>query len=474
MAAPSKVATERHPRILTLIRYGMTARNLLRTEFLTELQRAGVELIVAAPASQEPYFQDEMAQAGILLVDEPSIRKPMIERIYQTAANLLSFEHPGTSKTLTMKWWHEGLVDRRFSAFILQGLASLPNLHRSKRIRRGLLKLDRRFLRHPEIGQLFDEFKPDLFVSNYTFEPDAHYLAEAHRRGIPTIGIVKSWDNLTSKTRIAVEPNHLVVWSPQMKHEAIRYHYFPEERIEVTGTPQFDFHFSPEKYPTREEFFGRLGIDPAKKLVVFSPGTNWTTSDYRNVQLIHEIISDPSFPFDCHIHIRKYPKRQLDYSIYERNFGATIESAGPVVQSWADEFDQSAEDMEQLRRIMHFADVVVQVASTIAVDAACHNTPCIAMSFDRNDSTAPWGHRSRRAYGAEHNQILLRCGGMTLVETKAALREWLIRYLEHPETREEGRAKVVEEILWKGDGSSARRLAHAVLAKLPAKSHTGV
>ncbi len=461
------------PKILILIRYGITARTLLRTSFLDSLLAANIKVIVACPAFDEPKFLAEMTAKGVQLIPEPKLKKRLFERIYNAIANALCFEHPGTTKTLTMKWLHEGLIKPenpyklRIFDFLFRGLMGVLNLHRSRKLRQLLLKLDPLFCKHPEIENLFDEVKPDLFFSPYPFEPDAHYIAEAKKRGIPAIGAVKSWDNLTSKIRVACEPDHWIAWSPQMKKEAVQYHYVDPEKIEITGTPQFDFYFKAQKFLPRDSFFKKMNIDPQKKLIVYSPGTSWTYSDEANLRMIHSIIMNTDFPYKCHLHIRKYPKSSVEYSSITNELGITVEDSGSVVPQWTDRIDQSPKDLEHLRQLMHFSDIVIQVSSSIAVDAACEDTPCIAYHLDKYDKVVPWAHRAKRCYSSEHNQLLIKAGGMRVVETKNELKYWLLQYLEYPETDSEGRKSIVSNILWNTDGQAGNRLAKALMNWLP-------
>ena len=61
--------------------------------------------------------------------------------------------------------------------------------------------------------------------------------------GIPTATMVFSWDNLTSKGRVAAPFDHYMVWSDHMRDDLRRYH--PDislDRIHVVGSPQFDVY----------------------------------------------------------------------------------------------------------------------------------------------------------------------------------------------------------------------------------------
>ena len=451
--------------VLIMLRHGMIARNLFRTAFLTGLLEGGARLVVACPAADDPLLKRELEAQGVVLVELPLLKKGLFERLWDAVTSALVFDHPGATRTMYIKWLHFGLVEKQWTTFIRQGLAAPFFLHKVKPFRRWVAWVDSRLFSHPEIGQLFDTHGPDLFVATNVFEPDVHYIREARRRGIATVGIVKSWDNLSSKTKIAVEPDRLLVWSPEMRDEAVHLHFIPEERISIVGTPQFDVYVNYQGYQSREDFCQRIGADPDKKLIVYSTADSWTT-DEENLRLIHRIVNQEDFCIPCHIHVRKYPKSQRDLSAIEAELGITAENAGRVVPSWADRVDQSREEMEHLCELMYHADLVIHLGSTIALDAACHDTPNIGFGLDSRSRTLPWAHYGRRIFRSEHNRRLIEPGGVKMVVTPEELKAAMQHYLLHPEADRAGREAVLERIIWKRDGRSGQRAADQILKML--------
>jgi hypothetical protein len=452
---------------MLLVRYGMTARNLLRGQFIETLTKGGARIVVVTPAANEPYIKEELEPLGVTLVQMPPLRKRLRERLWDYITDALVFNHPGTTRTVTIKWLHEGIIHKHYMDFFVRGAASVLFLHKSRRLRRLLLHVGTRFCSHPELAELFDTYKPDLFVASYTFEPDVHYLQQAISRGIKSIDSVRSWDNLSSKTRMTTEPDVLVTWSPHMKEEAMRLHSVPEERIAVVGTPQFDTHFNYVPTTTREQFMESIGAQPDKRLLVYCPEPKWTFSDHDNLRLIHEIISEQDFPYDVHIHVRNYPKVERNFKGMEEEMGITSERGGTPVAAWDDGFDQSLEQAWHMADLMERADVVVQVSSTIALDAACHDTPCIGMSLDPTNPQVPWALQARRGYETTHYKLLVDIGALKLARSREELRELLIRYLDDPSHEREERSAAIDLIVWRRTGDAGKALATFVLGQLP-------
>jgi hypothetical protein len=74
------------------------------------------------------------------------------------------------------------------------------------------------------------------------YEADA--IKTARRLGIPSILLVWSWDNLSSKAVLHEHPDHLLVWNELQKREAVELHRVPSEHVEVVGAPGFDRFFA--------------------------------------------------------------------------------------------------------------------------------------------------------------------------------------------------------------------------------------
>src|SRR5215470_12470636 len=72
----------------------------------------------------------------------------------------------------------------------------------------------------PTLTSLLNEVSPQVMLVSPTVWPkdlvEADYIHAARCLGIPTLGYVNSWDNLTSKGTIHVLPDHLMVWNEPM------------------------------------------------------------------------------------------------------------------------------------------------------------------------------------------------------------------------------------------------------------------
>src|SRR5262249_39834324 len=90
---------------------------------------------------------------------------------------------------------------------------------------------------------------------------------------IPTAAFIFSWDNLTSQGRIMPPYDYNLVWNEAIRDQLLGiYPSVRADQVFVTGTPQFDFHFRPEFFWSREEFCSKAGADPSRPIVLYTTG----------------------------------------------------------------------------------------------------------------------------------------------------------------------------------------------------------
>ena len=96
----------------------------------------------------------------------------------------------------------------------------------------------------------------------------------ANAAGIPTAVMIRSRDNLAAKIQHLPDAAVYLVWSELTRSILLRmYPEVPAERVHVTGSPQFDHHLDPAFRLPREDYFRRIGLDPARPLVVYTCAT---------------------------------------------------------------------------------------------------------------------------------------------------------------------------------------------------------
>lgn len=97
--------------------------------------------------------------------------------------------------------------------------------------------------------------------------PQLDWLKAAQWAGIPAALCVASWDNLTNKGLIQLEPDRIFLWNEFQKREAVELHGLPPGKVVVTGAQCYDKWFDRRPSRTRAELCAAAGL-PADRAIV--------------------------------------------------------------------------------------------------------------------------------------------------------------------------------------------------------------
>ncbi|MFN0060472.1 MAG: hypothetical protein ACKVX7_18600 [Planctomycetota bacterium] len=172
------------------------------------------------------------------------------------------------------------------------------------------------------------------------------FLKSAKALGIPTGICVASWDNLTNKGLLRIQPDRVFLWNDIQKREAVELHGIDESRIVVTGAPRFDDWFARRPSRTRESLASNAGLDPKQPFIIYlcsSPFIGRKEEKFVE-QWIQEIrgAADPAVN-QLGILIRPHPQnaepwKVVDFSSYENVSIWPREGANPVHESSRSDF----------------------------------------------------------------------------------------------------------------------------------------
>jgi len=426
-------------------------RNILATPVLDELLEKNVRVVVFAPEKTKFYFEWEFGSRGVIVesVSRAPTWQDRLFRYFSLAAL--------NTRALAIKRKTE--LDGR-------GTWLAPILGRSRILRAFVRILERRLMPRNRFSDFFEKYQPTaVFVTDVQSANDVRLLHEAKARGIPAVGMVRSWDNLTSKGFIRVIPDMLLVNNDVVREEAVRLHDVPADRIRVVGIPHYDAYIT-NRRSSREEFFKRISGDPAKRLIVFAPtGDRYlaeNTVDLDVVAILREYA-----PHDCQILVRLPPHDHVaSLETLASDDRVIIERPAPpyaTVNPRKVEFDFEMD--RHLADTLAHASLVISGPSTIAIDAAVFDTPIILTAFD-GFAARPYRESVRRYFDYEHHQPILASGGARVARTVAEFRQYLKEYLANPELDRAGRKKIVATECWRIDGRSSHRVAEALLAAM--------
>ena len=163
-------------------------------------------------------------------------------------------------------------VARHVTLRLARRLAATTDAGLSSRVIRTARRLEEAIPTSSEVDAYLREQAPDVVLATPVVKygsDEVEYLKSARGLGIPAAACISSWDNLTNKGLLKVDPDRVFVWNDAQRQEAIELHGVSPEHVVATGAQVFDKWFEREPSRSREEFMAIVGLDPAEPYVLY-------------------------------------------------------------------------------------------------------------------------------------------------------------------------------------------------------------
>jgi hypothetical protein len=326
--------------------------------------------------------------------------------------------------------------------------------------------------RLPEVERyraMFSELRPRvLFCTHQRPTSVLPAVLAARALGIPTASFIFSWDNLSSKGRIAAPFDHYLVWSNHMRDELLRYYpHVPRQNIHLAGTPQFDPYGDPSLLWSREEFCRRAGLDPLRPVICYSGGDAGTApEDPKHVEVLMSLVRTGWIRRHPQVVLRPVPVDDGSrYAGVCRRYPELTKLQPNWVHAqpgnWA-RVIPLAEDVQFLANLTHHADLNVNLGSTMTLDFGIHDRPVVNVAFDCAEPPIFGMPVFDYYYCYEHLQPVLEFGASRIARSAAQLAEYVNAYLDNPALDREGRRRLVDLQIDVPLGQSSRRIVEAL------------
>lgn len=311
---------------------------------------------------------------------------------------------------------------------------------------------------------------PDVLLAspaNMRFSEQTDYIKAAKALGIPTGICVLTWDNLSTKGLIQIQPDQLYVWNDDQRRDAIEIHGADPARILVAGAPFFDKWFDKSADPlSRADFFARAGLDPARPVLLYlgssakiAPDETWF------VDALAEAIktSDDAAVRAHQLLLRPHPSN------------ATIlgEMVRPGLTVWPKTggFPETSDKFDDLRASCAFATAAIGINTSGMIDAVLAGRPTFSVTLPQYVDTQ--GDALHFRYLADSGALYLADDIAAFLDqfstllrgedSKVAEREHFARTFARPQGLDRSAGEVIAEAVFK--------LAGRGIAPVPAKRH---
>jgi hypothetical protein len=328
-----------------------------------------------------------------------------------------------------------------------------------------------RMITHPWADAMFDRYRPALLVTSSPglIFSEVPLLRTAVRRRVRSMAVDPSWDNFTNKLLPVRRVDRLIVWNELMKQQAIDLHGYEPDEIRIAGTPQWDAYFRDTTIMPRDAFFREIGADPARRLITLTTTPRELYPHHDHVlRVLMNAMASGAWRDPAQVLVRLHPRDELTaYAefagvpnvIIEKPFRPTVRTGDGLA------VDFTADSQRHLANTLRHSDVVVNVASTLAIEAAIFDTPVVNVSFD-GEQPSEFARSARRYYRFTHYVNVTRQDAVRVADTPAQLVDLVGRYLVDPSLDRDGRRRVMVEQCQFLDGRAAERVARFVTEEL--------
>lgn len=452
--------------ILFLLPTAMTIRNFIFTGILDKVMTLDDVRVVAvtyAPEVLKKYFQ---SNEKLFIEDLPDCNIPGESR--STRYNINNFLHAILRRRFYKIYetnTHKLLVSRGECSRLVRMIEVIlcQPLPRNRTIYRCLLAIaDQLYKPKSWARKLLTRFKPCLVVSTHPISMDGYdLLKHAKDSGIPSVGVIKSWDNLTGKGYIPVPMDSYVVWNDVTKEELFKLHHVPGDQVEVAGIPQFDLYAGGVSVISREKFLSKRNLDPGKKIVLYATSPPFINTEDPEILKPLIFSLNQCRPGEIQILVRIHPLDSLERYKEINAPNLVFDCPGGDMGSSAGDRLLDQDFILELHATLYYADVVVNTFSTMLLDAIAMDKPVVNISFDLERKR--YYQSVIRFCEFDHLQPIVKSGATKIAADFDQLVSMILTYLDSPQLDSLQRKELSDRLCYKVDGQSSQRIADYLL-----------
>jgi|GEM_PF-7058833 len=317
------------------------------------------------------------------------------------------------------------------------------------------------------VKKLFDDLRPDLVYATMVYDEDTDIplMREARRRGIRTLGLTRSWDNPTAHGIVRVVPDVFVAQNAHIKDMARRWHGI--QSGDPVGIPYTDWYVDESGYVPRDVLCGYLGLDPAKKIVMYGPaGGSLYPREVDVAEEFQQLIRNHEWREPVQVLIRPHPWFPMQVAAH----GADVIIDTDGVERMPE--TSLVQKRPYLKPLVHFinvfrhVDAIITTGSTSAIDCMIFDKPAVFMGYDALRPEPYWQSVARLPEYFDHLKALITYGDLPVAADAETLAAEVAAALNDPKKGSDARRVVRERFVGPLDGKSCDRLVGVIVKEV--------
>lgn len=226
---------------------------------------------------------------------------------------------------------------------------------------------------------------PDAVLVSALVEPGS-LLVEvvkcAQRVGIPTAALIASWDNLTNKGVLKIQPDRVIVWNGIQRREAERFHEMDPAKVVLTGAQPFDRWFERQPSRSRAQLCAEAGLIGDRPYLLFVGSSAFITRPGEDIVMVRKWLealrsSDRTDLREIPVVFRPHPYNCAHWSDVD------LSSYGDVA-IWPRTYGKitAASNRTDYFDTLYHSGVVVGINTSAMIEAAILGKPVHSISVD--------------------------------------------------------------------------------------------
>jgi hypothetical protein len=291
-------------------------------------------------------------------------------------------------------------------------------------------------------SQLIKEDAPSHIFFTHQRPPFlAPFLYAAQQLKVPVSTFIFSWDNLASKGRMLGAFDTFLVWSNLMESELL--HFYPmvkKENVKVVGTPQFEPYVMEKYESSPEEFYKKFNLDSRLKTICYScADVSIGANDPIVIRTIANAIRNNAIENSVQLLVRTSPAEddarfksiREEYPEIKWNVPKWILTRENHAESWSQRIP-SDEDIKDLRSLLEYVDLNINMCSTMSLDFMLFDKPVINTVFGSKENGL---YNDQRFLNYGHFKKVVDSQSVSIAQNETELIEQINQALIHPEER---------------------------------------
>lgn len=296
----------------------------------------------------------------------------------------------------------------------------------------------------------------------------APFLYAVRKLKIPASTFIFSWDNLASKGRMLGTFDYYLVWSHLMKEELLT--FYPnviEKQVKVVGTPQFEPYVMPKYESEINEFYAKFNLKADLKTICYScADAAIGGNDPIVIRCIANAIRNNSIAIPSQLLVRTSPaeddsrfrtiKEEFPEIVW--NVPKWILTRKDHAESWSQRVP-SFEDIRDLRSVLEYCDLNINMCSTMSLDFMLFDKPVINTVFGNPENGL---FNDQKYLNYVHFKRVVDSGAVVIAKDEAELIQSINQAMENPSERAVQRKSLIDLQVSEALAGTSKRIAQAL------------